>query len=148
MRVEHHLRNQLAVGANHRHRTEQLLEIVGQVAAARVRRVHGDEALHWEVVSEGEQVSGGDRTATAKAQREARRMCRRVAHKERDCSHQSTVITTGLTVGRQRHIATEDLHFFGAITQRGLNDLNLLRHGRENAFLETIELVKAERTRK
>ena len=46
LRVEHHLSDELAVGARHREAAEQLLEVVGQVGAARVAGVHRDEDRH------------------------------------------------------------------------------------------------------
>lgn len=43
LRVEHHLRDQFAIGLDHRDWAEELLEIVGQVRAAGVARVHRHE---------------------------------------------------------------------------------------------------------
>lgn len=46
LRVEHDLRNELAVGLGHGQAAEELFQVVGQVASAGVARVHCDEDSH------------------------------------------------------------------------------------------------------
>lgn len=46
LRVEHDLRDELAVRLGHGQTTEELLQVVRQVGAAGVARVHGDEDGH------------------------------------------------------------------------------------------------------
>lgn len=47
--VQHHLGNELTVRLGHRQTAEQLLEIVGEVGATRITRVHRDEDGHVRV---------------------------------------------------------------------------------------------------
>lgn len=46
LRVQHDLGDELAVGLGHGQAAEQLLQIVRQVGAASVARIHGDEDGH------------------------------------------------------------------------------------------------------
>lgn len=46
LRVQHDLGDELAVGLGHGQATEQLLQIVWQVGAASIARIHGDEDCH------------------------------------------------------------------------------------------------------
>lgn len=46
MRVQHDLGDELAVGLGHGQAAEELLQIVGQVGAASIARIHGDEDGH------------------------------------------------------------------------------------------------------
>lgn len=46
LRVEHDLRDELAVGLGHGQAAEQLLQVVRQVGSASIARVHGDEDGH------------------------------------------------------------------------------------------------------
>ena len=46
LRVEHHLRDELSIGLGHRQTAEEFLQVIRQIRAARVARVHGDEDGH------------------------------------------------------------------------------------------------------